>query len=271
MENRKSPGEKLGELLAGKGFYIVLLLCAALIGTSIWLMTNGSRTDVAAESKEQETVAAVTEARAPDVPAMKETEDEPLWTNTVPERPDTQTWLPASVAEEPEDAAVGLPFTPAAASAVEPLTGPETESARTGTETPWYMWPVSGPVERPFRTSSLAYDETMADWRVHPGVDLYAEPGDEVLSVTDGRVTAVYSDEMMGAVVEIDHGNGLVSVYANLSEPAEIGVGAPVRTGERIGAVGATALGESAQGSHLHFAMRENGAYVDPADYLPER
>ena len=54
MENRKSPGEKLGELLAGKGFYIVLLLCAALIATSIWLMADGSRADVETNGGETE-------------------------------------------------------------------------------------------------------------------------------------------------------------------------------------------------------------------------
>ena len=72
MEGKKDFGEKLEEFFAGKGFYIVLLLCAVLIGTSIWLMANGSRADVetgtggeaavtvaqapAAEEKERETV-----------------------------------------------------------------------------------------------------------------------------------------------------------------------------------------------------------------------
>ena len=46
MEEKKQLGEKLSDFFAGKGFYIVLLLCAALIATSIWLMTDGSRADV---------------------------------------------------------------------------------------------------------------------------------------------------------------------------------------------------------------------------------
>ena len=52
MEEKKQFGEKLGDFFAGKVFYIVLLLCAALIATSIWLMTDGSRADVDLDGSE---------------------------------------------------------------------------------------------------------------------------------------------------------------------------------------------------------------------------
>ena len=48
MEGKKGFGETLNAFFAGKGFYIVLLLCAGLIATSIWLMANGSGADVEA-------------------------------------------------------------------------------------------------------------------------------------------------------------------------------------------------------------------------------
>jgi len=102
-------------------------------------------------------------------------------------------------------------------------------------------------------------------------MDLQAALGSEVLAVSDGAVSAVYTDPMLGAVVEIDHGDGLVSVYANLDPAAEVAVGRTVRAGERIALVGASALGESGEGSHLHFAMRRNGESVDPEEILPER
>lgn len=46
MEEKKNLGEKLGTFFAGKGYYIVLLLSAAVIATSIWLMAAGSRANV---------------------------------------------------------------------------------------------------------------------------------------------------------------------------------------------------------------------------------
>ena len=209
--------------------------------------------------------AAGTEARAPDVPVMKETPVYEFRTPAPAMPEDTQTWLAVSAAEEPEDdAPMGLSAPPAIPSGVQPLT----ESAPAPQR---LLWPVSGTVERPYSADALSYDRTMADWRTHPAVDLNAEAGEDVLSVTGGRVTAVYADPMLGAVVEIDHGNGRVGVYANLSDTSETAVGDTVTAGQRIGGVGATALGESAQDSHLHFAMRKDGAWVDPADYLPAR
>lgn len=50
MEEKKNLGEKLGTFFAGKGYYIVLLLSAAVIATSIWLMAAGSRANVEDET-----------------------------------------------------------------------------------------------------------------------------------------------------------------------------------------------------------------------------
>ena len=71
MEEKNSFSEKLSDFFAGKGFYIVLLLCAALIATSIWLMADGSRADV--ETNGGETEYRITEDgpdHAGDLPVM---------------------------------------------------------------------------------------------------------------------------------------------------------------------------------------------------------
>ena len=259
MEDKKSFSETLEAFLAGKGFYIVLLLCVALIATSIWLMTDRSRADVAAQSRESENAP----AQEASAPAMTETEELPEFL-----RPSVPVM---SVEEEPGES-VGLPFEAGAPVLVEPLPAPD--EAVTAAETAGeraFLWPVSGEVLRPYSADALRYDRTMADWRTHGGTDLQAALGSEVLAVSDGAVSAVYTDPMLGAVVEIDHGDGLVSVYANLDPAAEVAVGRTVRAGERIALVGATALGESGEGSHLHFAMRRNGAPLDPEEILPER
>ena len=71
MEEKNSFSERLSDFFAGKGFYIVLLLCAALIATSIWLMADGSRADV--ETNGGETEYRITEDgpdHAGDLPVM---------------------------------------------------------------------------------------------------------------------------------------------------------------------------------------------------------
>ena len=80
----------------------------------------------------------------------------------------------------------------------------------------------------------------------------------------------MYEDDLLGTVVEIDHGNDVVSVYANLDVSPAVGVGQMVACGDTVGAVGTTALAESGEEAHLHFAMRRGGSTVDPAEYLPE-
>ena len=69
--------------------------------------------------------------------------------------------------------------------------------------------------------------------------------------------------------VTIDHGAGLKSVYANLSETVAVDAGDPVEPGTVLGTVGNTAVSETAEASHLHFAMRKDGVSVDPTEYLP--
>ena len=110
----------------------------------------------------------------------------------------------------------------------------------------------------------------MGDWRTHSGLDITADLGAKVLATANGTVSAVYQDDLMGTVVEIDHGDGLVSLYANLTEAPTVSAGDAVTTGAVIGSVGQTAAAESGQTTHLHFAMYQDDTPVDPAGYLPE-
>ena len=276
MEDKKGFSETLNAFFAGKGFYIVLLLCAGLIATSIWLMASGSRADVEADSGKENTTTSQTGAvseESGDLPAMSGTESKfPRREITIPvmEAEDTPlTDAPASeiVPEEPEVNAQPAPLQEDRET-MESV--PETVTA---TEMPagYFIWPVNGPVERGYSVDALCYDRTMSDWRTHGGVDLGAPEGAQVLSVNNGTVSAVYQDEMLGTVVEVDHGDDLVSVYANLQASPSVRVGQSVAVGDVLGAVGATALGESGEVSHLHFAMRKDGSAADPALWLPER
>ena len=84
-----------------------------------------------------------------------------------------------------------------------------------------------------------------------------------------GTVVSVTGNDLLGTTVEIDHGNGVHSVYANLAASPTVATGDIVSMGQVIGSVGSTALGETNQVSHLHFAMTESGLSADPTLYLP--
>ena len=136
-------------------------------------------------------------------------------------------------------------------------------------EVPMYVWPVQGELERTHSTDKLAYDVTMRDWRTHEGIDIEAAIGSTVSASHAGSVESVVDDDFYGTVVTVNHGDGSCTVYANLAELPAVSVGDWVEPGDVIGAVGATALCESGQGTHLHFAIYVDGSCVDPLIYLP--
>ncbi|MBQ7700706.1 MAG: M23 family metallopeptidase [Clostridia bacterium] len=133
-----------------------------------------------------------------------------------------------------------------------------------------YVIPVNGYVVKDYTMDMPVYSVTMNDYRAHNGTDISASAGNPVYSFTDGVISKIYYDPMMGQTVEIDHGDGLVSVYQNLQVtlPDNIEVGVSVRSGDVIGAVGETSLIECAEVSHLHFSIMKDGVYEAPADYI---
>ncbi len=60
------------------------------------------------------------------------------------------------------------------------------------------MSPLDGTTVTVFSTTELMYDETMADWRTHNGLDIQAAEGDAVKTAASGMVVSIKSDELMG-------------------------------------------------------------------------
>ena len=133
-----------------------------------------------------------------------------------------------------------------------------------------FVLPCSGLPSKTFDIQNLSYSLTMNDYRTHSGLDIEADIGSAVCAAESGKISAVYRDHMMGYTVEIDHGDGFVSVYKNLSDemPEGIEVGKEVKKGDVIGAVGTSALIEQAEEPHLHFELKVNGTGVDPLTYI---
>ena len=130
--------------------------------------------------------------------------------------------------------------------------------------------PLQGEVAAVFSVDALLYDETMDDWRTHDGLDIAAAAGDAVLAASAGTVLSVTDDALMGTTVVIGHGGGYETTYASLQADPPVAEGESVSAGQVIGAVGATAAAEAAQGPHLHFAVTKDGAAVDPETFLEQ-
>lgn len=135
-----------------------------------------------------------------------------------------------------------------------------------------YLAPASGAVSKTHDDTLPVYSATMNDFRVHQGIDIATADGADVLATARGTVSLVWSDPLMGQCLSVDHGNGVVSIYKNLSAELAEGItkDAKVTAGQKLGTVGNTALVESAEEAHLHFEMTYNGEAVDPLSYISE-
>ncbi len=239
---KRTMRDRAGDFMAGKGFYIVLLLCVAALGASGYYLFSGMTDDP---------------GRAVSGPATV------VVTPTPVPRPVT---TPASSVTPPTTAApTPVPTAPPVPEATAPAVPTPAATATASV----FTWPVKGEVLQGYTGQSLAYNETLRDWRVHLAVDIAAPEGTQVMAPAGGTVTDIYTDDMLGTVVEILHADNVISACANLGEITNVEIGDVVRTGDVIGAVGATAIGEISQVPHLHLAMTHNGIDADPLDYLP--
>ena len=99
----------------------------------------------------------------------------------------------------------------------------------------------------------------------HNGLDLAAPGGTPIFAAESGTVIDSRYSSSWGNVVQIDHGGGLVTLYAHCSARL-VSTGQTVKRGETIALVGTTGW---STGNHLHFTVYKNGVAVNPRNYLP--
>ena len=128
--------------------------------------------------------------------------------------------------------------------------------------------PLDGTTVTVFSMTELMYDETMADWRTHDGVDIKAGEGDAVKTAAAGTVKEVRYDDLMGVTVVISHADGYETQYSSLQQEPPVEQGKTVKAGDIIGLVGSTAAAEGDVGPHLHFSVSKGGKVVDPQEYV---
>lgn len=119
-----------------------------------------------------------------------------------------------------------------------------------------------------FSGTELVRNETTGSWQTHNGTDFAAEAGTEVYVISTGEVTSVKKDALWGITVTVDHHNGFVTKYCNLSEDLSVQEGDNLVSGDMIGLVGQTADIESSLEPHLHLELIHNGTFTDPMSAL---
>ncbi|MDR0770635.1 MAG: M23 family metallopeptidase [Burkholderiales bacterium] len=126
--------------------------------------------------------------------------------------------------------------------------------------------PSLQPVDGSWRSSGYGYrvDPFTGMRAFHEGVDFSALAGTPVVAAASGKVINAETHSQYGKLVEIDHGNGLVTRYAHNAELL-VNKGDLVVRGQAIATVGST--GRST-GAHLHFEVRLNGVAQNPARFL---
>lgn len=224
-----------------KGFYIALGVCLVAVGVAAWT-TYDSVVNYA--NPEQETESSASAAPANDTVSGVQ---------VVVSQPEPASSRPASAAA----AASKAPSSAAPRSSV--------PARQTGGKVLTFAYPVSKTVEKEYSGENPVFSKTMKDWRAHTGVDLAAKLGDEVKASADGTVKDAYSDTLYGNTVIITHGD-VEAQYSGLNLMS-VKKGDKVKAGQKIGTLGVVPC-ESADASHLHFAMKRNGKWIDPTTLL---
>lgn len=125
------------------------------------------------------------------------------------------------------------------------------------------LWPARGWVTSDF---GLRLDPYTAKRVMHNGMDIANRHGTPVIAPADGVVIFAGMEGGYGKVLVLDHGYGIKTRYAHLSE-INVSLGERVRRAQRIAAIGNT--GRST-GPHLHYEVRVNGISENPRKFILE-
>jgi lysostaphin len=128
------------------------------------------------------------------------------------------------------------------------------------------LTPTITPVSAPFNASGFGrrIDPFTGQWAMHEGIDFLADLGTPVVAAAGGIIQFAGFHPQYGFMIDIDHGNDLVTRYAHLSK-LFVKEGDVVQRTKRIALSGNT--GRST-GPHVHFEVRFRGAAQNPARFV---
>lgn len=233
---------KFSKFMSSKGFYAAIAVCLLGAGAATWLAVN--RTITSIEDSNSRLIQNDTsvyefplleeaEKKQPDIPKVSTS-------SSLPSMPSSSS-APSSVPEEPAKPVEAPPPSPTLS----------------------YTLPLKGDISNQFSNGELVKNTTLNDWRTHDGIDITAGKGSEVCAAADGVVSEVKKDPLWGSVIVIRHVDGKESMYYGLSEVISVAVGENVLSKQVIGTLEGVPC-ELSEAPHLHFAMKQDGVWIDP-------
>jgi murein DD-endopeptidase MepM/ murein hydrolase activator NlpD len=172
------------------------------------------------------------------------------------------TPVPRDVGTKP--ALTALPPPPAAQKPAAVQTPPSKTAVLNVLKDDKMTWPVEGKITSGYGRRGKR--------RFHSGIDIPMPKGTPILAARDGVVLDVGTNRSKkyrgyGNTALIDHGNGVVTLYAHC-QSVNVKKGQPVKRGDVIAFVGNTGRSTT---NHVHFEVRKNGKAVNPLPYLASR
>lgn len=121
--------------------------------------------------------------------------------------------------------------------------------------------PLAGKKESPF---GMRMHPTENVEKFHYGVDISAPEGEKIVCAQKGTAKEVSEDSEYGNFIIVDHGEGILTLYAHCSEIIAK-AGDEIQAGQMIAKVGATG---NVTGAHLHFEIRDGENWLNPEEFI---
>ena len=131
-----------------------------------------------------------------------------------------------------------------------------------------YSLPMGTDMGDDYSRGIPVYNEALADWRTHNGVDFLGAFGDSVKCIADGIVTEIRNDPIMGGVIVVDHGGGVESTYCGVEANENLSEDIFVSENDMLGTLGNIPSEVSDEFHHLHLEIRVNGELADPLEVM---
>ncbi len=248
MKNSSGNGA-FARFMSGRGFYVALALCLVGAAAAAWITVD-------------KTISSVGE-KENNVPVKETTDNEYVPNSSVFDVQDVDK-AQENIKVDDSDQSDSSSSEQSSESSNEE----EEDTLSFFSSKQSFSMPLNGNVTKEFSGGELVKYESINEWRTHDGIDIEAAVGTEVKAAADGTVKSVTNDPLWGTMVEIGHSDNIVTIYSGLTDPAAVAVGDEVKAGDVIGTVGETNLAEIGENSHIHFAMKQDGKFIDPKEKL---
>jgi murein DD-endopeptidase MepM/ murein hydrolase activator NlpD len=233
-------------MIKGKGFYVALAVCLVSVGAAAF-NTYKSVRDFSPTKQDLNSAEGTTGTETSDWEPVEYDAEKEI------EQVDTKT----EASEVLDDNTAG---------AIEEKEDKNLEQADANSSSA-IISPVSKKVIKGYSKDNPVYSKTLNDWRVHNATDFEAEQGQKVRSMTDGVVKNVENDPLLGKTIVIAHNNETMAYYSGLGDTTFVKPKDKVTAGQEIGSIN-TVPSESADGYHLHLAIKRQGKWINPLEII---